>query len=330
MSTSDVTPPNGAACSLQTESAYDTIKNHLGMKHTPVGVRFIFDEQALADAQLPPRPDRPKWYCQMVMEAAAGKYMTACIEDMSCPNSELSLGFRKPKYTKIETGFKELTRAVVVGPLDNADVILLILNNRQTMTMSILMGGISAEFRGEVAVCGEATAQVYKEGIPNLSFLCNGARMFGGYKDSEVVLGMPPVAAEHVAGRINAQRKSGGALCGCIVSDLPPEITANFKSIGFEKGADYFFGRIGANNVRVYLEKDDKGRIERITLYVLEKAPLEGVTVLEPFTTRAREGWIDILASFDPHSIGADLCAGGEKLKNTFAGMLDKYIIREK
>lgn len=326
MSISD--PSGRTTCELAGLTACERIRAHLGMKHGAVGVRFIFDEQELESQALPARPDKPMWYCQMVLQAAGGKQFTARMQDMSCPNSELSLGFRKPRFVNIKTGFDKETQAVVIGPLENADVVLLVLNNRQAMTMSILMGGISAEFRGEVAVCGEATAQVYHEGLPNLSFLCNGARMFGGYKDSEVVLGLPPIAAEKVAERIMALQKAGGALCGCVVSDLPREIIENFKTIGFEKGSDYFFGKLCGWSVRIYLDKDDTGRIKNITLYVLEKAPLDGVLVKPPFSTREREGWVDIVATFDTQSIGADLYSGGDKLRNTFTELICNYIIR--
>ena len=304
--------------------ACEIIRAHLNMEHRPVGVRFVFDEPG----DDPPRPDKPGWYCQMVLQAAAGRPATVRMEDLSCPNSELSLGFRKPRFVKIKTGFDRLTRAVVVGPVRHADVILLILNNRQTMNMSILLGGISAEFRGEVAVCGEATAQVYLEGLPNLSFLCNGARLFGGYTDSEVVLGLPPLMAEKAADRILETRTAGGALGGCAVADLPEHVREGFRTAGFSEGPNHFAADMCGLAATVFLDKDAAGAISSVTLCIHEPAPLKNMTVRPPFITREREGRTEIYATFDARSIGADLYSGGGKLRNTFAELICSHITR--
>jgi len=57
---------------------------------------------------------------------------------------------------------KSKTKTVRVGPLEGADVVLFVLNSEQVMIMSILLGGIKAEFKGEMAICGEAVANVSK------------------------------------------------------------------------------------------------------------------------------------------------------------------------
>ncbi|MDO8473703.1 MAG: DUF169 domain-containing protein, partial [Dehalococcoidia bacterium] len=95
------------------------------------------------------------------------------------------------KYVNIEPRIREKMAAVRVGPVDGADIVLLILNAEQVMTVSILLEGMEATFKGNMAVCGEATALVHNTGKPNVTFLCNGARTFGTYETNEVVVALP-------------------------------------------------------------------------------------------------------------------------------------------
>lgn len=305
---------------------YESIRAYLGMKYFLVGVKFIPEKDSQVEILEHNRPDERKWYCQMVMEAACGKNFVATIDDMACPNSELALGMRKPKYSNMPTMIKEPIKAVVVGPLDGADVILFVLNPKQVMKMSILLGGLSVEFRGEVAVCGEATAMVYAEGLPNMTLLCNGARMYGGYTDNEVVIGVPPFLVDKIEEKVSKLQKCGGALCGCLVSDMPPEVTQNFRDIGFEKSTDYFMGKIGAYNVRVYLNKDEHGALKQVTLYIPLKLKGEAPEVRPPFMTRIREGWLDIYTTFDAQGEGIDLYSGGDAMLKVFTDLIVKSI----
>jgi uncharacterized protein (DUF169 family) len=136
-------------------------------------------------------PTVPVTFCRAVRETLGGREFVIGIDDLSCPNAELCLGFREPMFVDIGPRIKTKTKAVRIGPLEDADVILFILNSEQVMIMSILLGGIKAEFKGEMAICGEAVAKVHNRGEPNVSFLCSGARELGGFETHEVVLGLP-------------------------------------------------------------------------------------------------------------------------------------------
>lgn len=162
------------------------ISAYLGLKHRPIGV-------AVSSERLNgPRPAQPTTFCAMVKAAmdAQGE-IVAQIEDLTCPNAELCLGFRPPTYVDVEPRIRSRTKAVRIGPLEGADVVLFVLNPRQVMVMSILLGGIRAEFRGETAVCGEAVAVAYNEQRPNVTFLCPGSRDLAGFDDCDVVLALP-------------------------------------------------------------------------------------------------------------------------------------------
>jgi uncharacterized protein (DUF169 family) len=163
----------------------ERVRSYLGMNHRLVGVKILEEN---VDGK---HPDAPVTFCRAVREALEGKELVMEIGDLDCPSAELCLGFREPAFVDVEPRIKSKTKTVCIGSLEDADVVLFVLNPEQMMIMSILLGGIKAEFRGEMAICGEAVAQVYNEGEPNISFLCSGARELGGFEAHEVVLGLP-------------------------------------------------------------------------------------------------------------------------------------------
>lgn len=163
----------------------EAIRSYLGMNHRLAGIRIAGENM---DGN---HPAIPVTFCRAVREALGGKELVIGTDDLSCPNAELCLGFREPMFVDIGPRIQSKTKMVRIGPLDGADVVLFVLNPEQVMIMSILLGGIRAEFKGERAICGEAVAKVYNEGKPNVSFLCNGARELGGFEAHEVVLGLP-------------------------------------------------------------------------------------------------------------------------------------------
>ncbi|MBI2854753.1 MAG: DUF169 domain-containing protein [Chloroflexi bacterium] len=155
-----------------------------------MGVKVYRHGEKFEDPGFPP-PEKRLTFCRFVREAASGKDFLVKVENLNCPNAEVTLGFREPKYVNIEPRIKEKTAALRVGPLEGADVVLLLLTPEQVMTMSILLGGVNAKFKGDMAVCGEAMAHVYTGGGPNVTFLCNGARTYGGYESNELIMALP-------------------------------------------------------------------------------------------------------------------------------------------
>jgi len=167
------------------EEMEERVRSYLGLNHRLVGIK-ISEENV--DGK---HPAVLMTFCRAVRETLGGKELVIGIDDLDCPNAELCLGFREPMFVDVGPRIKSKTRAVHMGPLEDADVVLLVLNSEQVMIMSILLGGIKAEFKGEMAICGEAVAKVYNEGQPNVSFLCSGARDLGGFETHEVVLSLP-------------------------------------------------------------------------------------------------------------------------------------------
>lgn len=167
------------------ESIGKAMASYLGMTYRPVGVKLLKEP-----VKEKPSHER-KTYCRFVREAAQGQDVVIGMEDLNCLNAEIVLGFREPKYVAIEPRVKEKIAAVRIGPLADADVVLFLLNAEQVMTLSILLEGVRAESQGDMGVCGEATAKVYNEGQPNVTFLCNGARLNGGYEPNDLIISLP-------------------------------------------------------------------------------------------------------------------------------------------
>lgn len=280
------------------------IRSFVGSKLRLVGVKILKE----SPKEIKDKPAKPLRYSQLIRDAAEGKNYTVEEKDISDANPQLALGFHEPKYLDIQPRISPAeTKALCIGPLEGADIVLMILTPRQVMEIAQIYGPIEAKFQGELGVEGEATALPYMTGKTNVSFLCNSARLLAGYKDSEVILTMPYTEAEKLAEKIEEKTRHGGALCGCLVSDIPPHTQAAFKDQGFEKGSDYFFGKVGAYNVRIYLDKDETGRFKNMTVHV----PIKGQAKANPpFIVKPRGNWNDVVGVFDPNEIGVNLQTG--------------------
>lgn len=281
----------------------DTIRAYLGIKDKIVGIKINPNKDG-------EHPKEPVWFCQLVKEVfqKGGEYVIS-LQDLACPNADITLGFRKSKYVVIEPSIKEEVEKIRIGGVEDSDLVLLCLNSQQVMTLSILLGGITSVVRGEMGVCGEAVATTYNQKKSHLTFLCNGARLMGGFKVNEVVVAIPMKDFEILNQRIENLQRTGGTLCGCQVSDIPKEIVKAFKEAGFEKGTDYFFGKIDALQIRIYLNKDETGRIRFLTFYLPIKGG-EEIKVIPPFQSKRRDKWLDIYAMFDPEELSINLYTG--------------------
>jgi hypothetical protein len=79
-----------------------------------------------------------------------------------------------------------------------------------------------------------------------------------------------------------------------------------FSELGFERGIDYFFGRVDSQNVRIYLNKDTNGKISYVTIHFPVKGEVEATP---PFQARKRGAWTDLYATFKDGE-GFDISSG--------------------
>jgi uncharacterized protein (DUF169 family) len=281
---------------------------------SPVAIRIINDTSEQKTTKQPMR------FCEMVRRSGFyGERFVFSIEELTCTNAELALGFIEPSYGEVYPRIKPAnTKLVSVSPLEKTekkpDVVIIVANPRKIMRVSTIIAQlhekqpVEVKFKGEFAVCGECTAIPYLEKKVNLSLLCNGARMFSGYRDDEVVLGFPLDDFVRVA-QSTEEKEITSALCGCMMDDIPQGAVLAIEKIGFGKGTDQFFGRFGAEIVRLYTPKEKDGKITSLTLHIpvkfkdseiASKANEKAGEILEkPMLHRVRDNWVDIALPLD-------------------------------
>ncbi len=171
------------------------------MSTRPVGVKLFKRGEAVPDSGHD-KPERPMPFCRLVHEAAAGKNFLMRLEDLDCSKAEVALGFHGPKFTDVEPRIRVNTAALRIGPTEDSDVVMLVLNPEQVMSASMLIEGLSVRFVKNRAVCGAAMAQVYNKGQGVVTFLCIGARTRGGFQPAEVVMSLPRETFRELAAKM--------------------------------------------------------------------------------------------------------------------------------
>jgi uncharacterized protein (DUF169 family) len=281
---------------------------------SPVAIRIINDNSEQKTSIKPMR------YCEMVRRSAFyGESFVFSVEELTCTSAELALGFTEPSYGEVYPRIKPAnTKFVSISSLEKTekkpDVVVIVGNPRKIMRISTIIAQlhekqpVEVKFKGEFAVCGECTAIPYLEKKVNLSLLCNGARMFSGYRDDEVVMGFPLDDFVRVA-KSTEEKEITSALCGCMMDDIPAGAVSAIEKIGFGKGTDQFFGRFGTEIVRLYTPKEKDGKIISLTLHIpvkfkdvetASKANEKAGEIFEkPMLHRVRDNWVDIALPLD-------------------------------
>jgi len=320
----------------------DNLRFYLGLKGRLVGVKLL--ERKNETFEGASKPKVPMAFCQMIKEASfKGEKFLYGLEDEKCPTAQLVLGFKSPKYLKANYRIvPSETKKILVSPLSEIDLIpdvaLAILNPRQTMNLAMILHALegeslSSKFSGEHA-CAEFLAEPYVDGKPNISFLCSGAReVYSNYRDDEVIFGAPLEVYIRISKMVKKLGEVGGSLCGCRISDMPVGVIDEFEKIGFSRGTDYFFGRLNGRNVRIYLNKDEKGRINFITLHLPIKMGSEEeaeesagrlISLLSsPYHVNVRGCWVDLTVRSSIDALGIDLFESSS-LKTVIERFVDK------
>ncbi len=308
---------------------------------SPVAVRIIKDSSEQKTGSQPMR------FCEMVRRSAMyGEIFVFGVEELTCMSGELALGFTEPSYGEVYPRIKPAeTKLVSISPLEKTekkpDVVIIVGTPRKLMRVSTILAQlhekqpVEAKFKGEFAVCGECTAIPYMEKKVNLSLLCNGARMFSGFRDDEMVMGFPLDDFIRISDSTE-EKEITNALCGCIMDDIPAGAVAAIEKIGFGKGTDQFFGRFGEEIVRLYTPKSSDGKITSLTLHIPVKFR-DSQTASEvnekareiiqaPVLHRVRDNWIDIAL---PVELGESLNRAsmrGEKFEVLVRGGIESIL----
>ena len=268
-----------------------SFRRYFQIPYQPVAVKILKEHVKATEENLR--------FCEAVKRAATnGERIVLDEINLICSGALVSLGFVKGVFSEES---EEETKAVIVEPYkgEECDVVLIIATPDRVMKIasfySQLFGEeLRAEFSGENAVCGEATAKVKKEGRPNISFLCEGAREYAGYKREEVVIGFTYETFRRMEEAIKKEEIK--SMCGCLMDDLPRDVIEKFESMGFDKATDHFFGFYNGKTVKVYIFRDTNA----LGLYtsVKFKSEEEAEKVVErykgEYVLLKRENWVDV------------------------------------
>ena len=96
-----------------------------------------------------------------------------------------------PSYQIVRSFLPSKILGVRIGPVDNADAVMLVLNSEQAMTLGNLLHGMNVVFKWNRTVCGEGMAYVYNNQKPSMTLLCVGARTDGNFKADELLVTLP-------------------------------------------------------------------------------------------------------------------------------------------
>lgn len=263
-------------------------RKHFEIQLKPVAVKFSDEEVEGSEGEYR--------FCEAVkIVAEKGDRLVINEFNLSCAGALVSLRFIT------EDGVDE-TKTIILEPYDGqeCDVVLIITTPDRVMHISafhrkLFNEELKAVFSGETAVCGEATAFVKREQRPNVSFLCPGAREFGGYRKDEIVIGFPHEIFRRI--ELAIKRQEIKSLCGCLMDDLPKDLIEKFESMGFDKATDHFMGFVGGKSVKLYIFKGDSNSLGVFTS-VKFRSEEEAEKVAEKYSGEyvaiPRENWVEL------------------------------------
>lgn len=268
----------------------EAFRRHFEIPGKPVAVKLLRETDEAMDGSFR--------YCEAVKLASAGKRIVLNETNLSCGGALASLGFID-LFDDAEDNIKAVTLEPYSG--QDCDVVLVIVTPEKTMkiasTYTQFFGEpMSAKFSGENAVCGEATRDVLDSGKPNVSFLCVGAREYGGYSKDEIVIGFPSETFRKMDDAIAKEQVR--ALCGCLMDDLPKSVIEKFEEMGFDKATDHFMGMHNGKMVKLYIMRTDRLSSVVVFTSVKFKNEEEAKRVVESYSGSGlphhRENWGDL------------------------------------
>jgi len=194
----------------------------LGLEGTPVGVRFIRQQDEITETALPLNHHR---YCQALMRARRGEHVSLDAKGINCPAAAAAFGFR-PLPENLQNGkglvgfgivsdervgqtmFAHMPKfeagavqAIELFPLDRSPVVpdVVVVEDQVERLMWINLAYLNATGGERLvsstailqATCVDSTILPYLEQRLNFSFGCYGCRDATDLAGSETVLGFP-------------------------------------------------------------------------------------------------------------------------------------------
>lgn len=219
------------------------IQTYIKPTTLPLAIKFLTSEGEIPEKTRRPKKDFQKRFsiCQAVgMARRTGWSFALGKEDLSCPLSQMSLGFERdlPFYKEgnlcegMYTGTKEagkrteatvpkfeygLYQYILIGPAGRAnyepDVILIYGDSAQVMRLVHAAlweegGTLTSNFMGRYD-CADYTAGVLNSGKCQVILPCNGDRVFGMVQDFEMAFAIPHKEIDQIITGLQGTHKGG-------------------------------------------------------------------------------------------------------------------------
>lgn len=326
---------------VDNEELSDEFRKFFKMPLSPVSITIHTDEVNLEP------PEESTRFCRFVRKSAELRESYSIEEEnLSNFTAPVILGFSEPRYTDVRPRIEPSeTKAVTIGPLENEkaepDVVVVITNPATMMEVLQVYHQMSGErlessctSKGS-AIAGEATALPYMEGKPNLTLLCGGARSIGGFEEDELAIGFPYDIFQKLVEQLSEPDVTD-ALCGCIMDDLPKQVVQGLENLDFDKGTDHFHGYYKGEALRLYLNQDESGSINKLTVFSpikfeSEEEAKEAEKIARPmiapvgFSDR-NENWLD-LGMIENYEDGLkELALDEEKFEKELRELFEEFL----
>jgi uncharacterized protein (DUF169 family) len=219
------------------------IQTYIKPTTLPLAIKFLSSDKEIPEKTKRPKKDFQKRFsvCQTVgMARRIGWTFVLGKEDLSCPLSQISLGFEKePPFYKegnlcegMYTSTKEAGRTteaavpkfefgkyqyILIGPVGRAhyepDIVLIYGDSAQVMRLvhSALFeegGTLTSNFTGRYD-CADYTAGVMNSKKCQVILPCNGDRVFGFVQDFEMAFAIPYTQIDKIVNGLQGTHKGG-------------------------------------------------------------------------------------------------------------------------
>jgi len=219
------------------------IQTYIKPTTLPIAIKLLTSEKLIPEKARRPKKDFQKRFsiCQTVgMARRMGWTFALGKEDLSCPLSQMSLGFERelPFYkegnlceamytstkgagAKMEVAVPKFEhgryQSILIGPVNRADyepdVILIYGDSAQVMRLVHAAlweegGTLTSSFMGRYD-CADYTAGVLHSGKCQVILPCNGDRVFGFVQDFEMAFAIPYQETDKIIKGLQGTHKGG-------------------------------------------------------------------------------------------------------------------------
>ena len=194
----------------------------LSLKRKPVGVKFLLTREDYLKWEAHENKNKMS-YCTVVRRATEGHAQKIHAGNMACMGGSLALGFLPPSE-EVVSGLRRYRQGAyrdlgvcrqvsknmvycehrpygaAVMPLETfterPDVVIVVCDAFCAMRLAqgyaYHHGHIkNIQLAGMQAMCQECTSYPYENNQPNITLMCSGTRMLGGWQNDELAVGMP-------------------------------------------------------------------------------------------------------------------------------------------